>query len=329
MTDLIGRLCLALLVDEGQGLIPRTTTYMTSTGFLLSLTLSMTYWETFVHGFKGYAQYLAYEVLNPHWSNYFYWLIVISAAVYALELMFPWRKNQPTIREDFWLDTFYMFFNFFLFGLVGYAGLSDVVVRAFNDFLANTFGIRNLVAIHVEQLSHWVQLLILFVVRDFIQWNIHRLLHRVPFLWEVHKVHHSVRQMGYAAHLRYHFGETIVYRSIEYLPLAMIGFGIQDFILVHLFTIVVGHLNHANIRLPLGPLKYVLNNSQMHIWHHAKHIPGGRYGINYGITLSLWDYLFGTDYIPYDGRDIPLGFEEVDEYPHGFFSQMLQPFRRR
>ncbi|HMX41944.1 MAG TPA: sterol desaturase family protein [Saprospiraceae bacterium] len=289
----------------------------------------MTYWETFVHGFWGYARYLAHEVFNPHWSNYFYWLIAISAAVYALELMFPWRKNQPAIREDFWLDTFYMFFNFFLFGLVGYAALSDVVVRAFNDFLASTFGIRNLVAINVAELPRWAQLLILFVVRDFVQWNTHRLLHRVPFLWEVHKVHHSVRQMGYAAHLRYHFGETIVYRSIEYMPLAMIGFGIQDFILVHLFTIAVGHLNHANLRLPLGPLKYLLNNPQMHIWHHAKHLPKGSYGINYGITLSLWDYLFGTDYMPHDGRDIPLGFEEVDRYPHGFFDQMLQPFRKK
>lgn len=288
-----------------------------------------TYWQTFVQSFTGYAIYLWHEVLNPHWSNYFYWLIAISAVVYALELLFPWRRNQAAIREDFWLDVFYMFFNFFLFGLVGYAAVSDVVVKAFNNFLASAFGIRNLVTINVAGWPRGMQLLLLFVVRDFIQWNTHRLLHWSPWLWQVHKVHHSVREMGFAAHLRYHFGETIVYRSIEYLPLAMIGFGIQDFILVHLFAIVVGHLNHANIYLPLGPLKYIFNNPQMHIWHHAKHLPEGRTGINYGITLSLWDYLFGTAVIPGDGRDIPLGFEEVDRYPHGFFSQMLQPFRKK
>ncbi len=98
---------------------------------------------------------------------------------------------------------------------------------------------------------------------------------------------------------------------------------------MHLFTIAIGHLNHANINLPLGPLKYILNSPQMHIWHHARHLPEARFGINYGITLSLWDYLFGTAVIPGDGRDIPLGFEEVDRYPHGFFSQMLQPFRKK
>lgn len=288
-----------------------------------------TYWQTFTDGVTGYASYFIHEVMHPHWGNYFYWLIAISLVVYALELLFPWRKKQAAIREDFWLDAFYMFFNFFLFGLVGYAGLSNVAVKAFNDLLSQWFGIRNLVAINVAELPHWSQLLILFIARDFIQWNVHRLLHGVPFLWEIHKVHHSVREMGFAAHLRYHFGETLVYRSIEYLPLAMIGFGIQDFILVHLFTIVIGHLNHANFYLPLGPLKYVLNSPQMHIWHHAKDIPAGKAGINYGITLSLWDYLFGKAWMPGDGRDIKLGFEEVDSYPHGFFSQLIKPFQKK
>jgi len=285
------------------------------------------YWQLFTSSATGYAQYLWDAVLNPHWSNYFYWLIAISVVIYTLELLFPWRKNQKAIREDFWLDAFYMFFNFFLFGLVGYAALSTVVSQAFNDLLANVFGIKNLVAIQVGSLPHWVQLLILFLVRDFVQWNVHRLLHWSPWLWQFHKVHHSVREMGFAAHLRYHFVETFVYRTIEYLPLAMIGFGIQDFILVHLFTIVIGHLNHANFNLPLGPLKYVLNSPQMHIWHHARDLPAGSTGINFGITLSVWDYIFGTASIPYDGRDIPLGFEEVDNYPHGFFSQMAKPFK--
>ena len=286
------------------------------------------YVEIFLNGYRGYANYLWKEVMHPHWGNYFYWLIGISIVVYGLELLFPWRKNQPALRRDFWLDVFYMFFNFFLFGLVGYAAVSDVVVHAFNDFLASAFGVRNLVAINVASLPGWAQLFILFIVRDFIQWNTHRLLHRVPQLWEFHKVHHSVLEMGFAAHLRYHFMETLVYRSIEYIPLAMIGFGIQEFLIVHLFTLTIGHLNHANIYLPLGPLQYIFNSPQMHIWHHAKELPEGSYGVNYGLTLSIWDYLFKTVWMPKDGRDIALGFPKVEKYPHSFFSQMIKPFRR-
>lgn len=288
----------------------------------------MSYTEVFLNSFKGYAQYLWHEVLNPHWGNFFYWLIAISVVVYLLELLFPWRKNQPALRQDFWLDSFYMFFNVFIFSLIGYAALSNAMVELFNDFLQGTFGISNLVAIEIGSWPRWAQLLTLFLVRDFVQWNTHVILHKVPFLWRFHQVHHSVEQMGFAAHLRYHFMETFVYRTMEYLPLAMIGFGIQDFIVVHLFALTIGHLNHANIYLPLGPLKYLLNSPQMHIWHHAKELPKGTSGVNYGITLSIWDYLFGTVWMPHDGRDIELGFEGVEKYPHGFFEQVVEPFKK-
>jgi sterol desaturase/sphingolipid hydroxylase (fatty acid hydroxylase superfamily) len=165
------------------------------------------------------------------------------------------------------------------------------------------------------------------VIRDFIQWWTHRLLHQFDFLWEFHKVHHSVQQMGFAAHLRYHWMETVVYRSIEYLPLAMIGFGIDDFIIVHIFTLAVGHFNHSNLKLNLGPLKYIFNNPQMHIWHHAEHLPPDRLkGVNFGLTLSVWDYIWGTNYIPYDGRDIKLGFPGVERFPKSFWKQVTHGF---
>jgi sterol desaturase/sphingolipid hydroxylase (fatty acid hydroxylase superfamily) len=285
----------------------------------------MKYWEIIWNGYTGYANYLWNEILHPGWHNYFYWLVGLSLFFWSLEILFPWRENQSFIRKDFWLDGFYMFFNFFLFSLIGYNALSNVFSQAFTDFIYWAFGWRNLVAIQVHQLPWLAQLGILFIVRDFIQWNVHRLLHRSSWLWQFHKVHHSVEEMGFAAHLRFHWMETIVYRTIEYIPLAMIGFGIQDFILVHLFTTAVGHFNHSNINLPLGPLKYVFNNPQMHIWHHAEKLPK-RYGVNFGLTLSIWDYLFKTNYIPYSGKDEILGFDQLRKFPRSFFKQIIYPF---
>ena len=282
------------------------------------------YLDLFISSFTGYGNYLWQEMLNPHLGNYFYWLIGLSLFFWLLEIIAPWRQHQARIRQDFWLDGFYMFFNFFLFSLIGFNAISNIGVEAFND-LIGLFGVQNLVAFEVQSWPVWAQLLTLFLVRDFLQWNIHRLLHRNEFLWKIHKVHHSVQQMGFAAHLRFHWGETIVYRTLEYIPLAMIGFGIQDFFLVHIFATSIGHFNHSNFKLPLGPLKYIFNNPQMHIWHHAKYLPQ-RYGANYGISLSLWDYLFGTAYLPSDGRDIELGFEEVENYPKSFMAQQWYPF---
>ncbi|MEX2512432.1 MAG: sterol desaturase family protein [Cyclobacteriaceae bacterium] len=286
------------------------------------------YFEIIVNSYYGYFNYLRDEILYPSWNNYFWWLVGLSLAVWVLELVLPWRKNQPALRRDFWLDGFYMFFNFFLFSLIAYNAISNVAVEAFNDFIG-LFGIQNLVAIEVNTWPNWAQFLLLFVVADFIQWNVHRILHRVPALWEFHKVHHSVEQMGFAAHLRFHWMETIIYKSAQYIPLAMIGFGLADFFLVHIFATAIGHLNHANLRITYGPLKYIFNNPSMHIWHHAKTLPKGRYGVNYGLTLSFWDYLFGTAYIPHEGRDIPLGFEGMEDFPKTFWQQVTYPYKKK
>jgi len=287
------------------------------------------YIQIFVNSYRGYADYLWNEITNPHLKNYFYWLIGVSLFFFALELLKPWRKEQSKFRKDFWLDLFYMFFNFFLFSLIFYNAASDVFVNLFNDFLG-VFGITNLIAVKIISWAVWIQLLVMFIIRDFIQFWVHRLLHLSPVLWEFHKVHHSVEQMGFAAHLRYHWMETVVYRFIEYLPLAMIGFGIDDFFIVHIISLSIGHFNHSNFSFNLGPLKYIVNNPAMHIWHHAHEWPKGRkYGINFGISLSFWDYVFGTAVIPHNGRDIKLGFPGLDQFPKKFISQELHGFKKK
>jgi len=292
----------------------------------LLLQVNTDYGQVVRDSFAGYGHYLLTEVLHPHWGNYFYWLVAISLAFWGLELAWPWRRNQGAFRQDFWLDVFYMFFNYFLFSLIVYNALSNVFVQLFNDGMA-LVGVHNLVAVEIGDWPLWARLLTLFVVRDFIQWNVHRLLHRVNWLWAFHQVHHSVAEMGFAAHLRYHPVETVVYRLFEYLPLALIGFGLTDFFLVHLFTLTVGHFNHANLYAPLGPLKYMFNNPQTHLWHHAQELPAARrHGVNFALTLTVWDYLFRTAYVPRAQADLPLGFAGVEHYPHTFAAQQLEPF---
>ncbi|WP_445735405.1 sterol desaturase family protein [Mariniflexile sp.] len=283
--------------------------------------------------YSGYWNYLKHEFISiNHWDNFFYGLIAISLTVWLLEIMFPWRKNQSIFRKDFWLDTFYMFFNFFLLNLIVLIALSNTVSELFKDLL-KTIGlpISSLQLFDVDNLPQWLGLFIFFMVSDFVQWNTHRLLHRIPFLWNFHKVHHSVKEMGFAAHLRYHWMEPVVYKSLLYIPIAIIGgFDAQDVAIVHFFALAVGHLNHANLGWDYGILKYVFNNPKMHIWHHAKKLPKHvRFGVNYGLTLSLWDYLFKTNYVPYNGKDIELGFKGDEQFPKGFINQELYPLNKK
>lgn len=260
----------------------------------------------------------------PWYTNYFWGLVVISLFVWMLEIAFPWRKSQSIIRKDFWLDGFYMFFNFFIFAIV-ISGVYELLGVLFGEFnvTAKSFAI-----IDIAAWPMWAQLLIFFILIDFVQWFTHVLLHRYDILWRFHKVHHSVKEMGFAAHLRYHWMENIFYKPLKTFGVMILGgFEPEQAYVVHFAAITIGHLNHANIKASWGPLKYIFNNPVMHLYHHVKALPEDRrFGINFGISLSLWDYIFKTNYVPEDSGTIELGFPGDEKFPKTFFTQLFSGF---
>jgi sterol desaturase/sphingolipid hydroxylase (fatty acid hydroxylase superfamily) len=284
----------------------------------------------------GYAEYWGFLIsevtfnydYKPWYQNYFYGLTVVSLLVWLLELAFPWRKNQSSIRKDFWLDGCYMYFNFFVFGFM-ISGLYAVLSYVFGT---NGITMESASVLNLKELPLWSQLLIFFVINDFVQWFTHIMLHRFEFLWKFHRVHHSVTEMGFAAHLRYHWMENIFYKPLKTLAVMLIGgFEPDQAFFVHFVAITIGHLNHANIKLTFGPLKYLINNPVMHLYHHAKVLPKGQMpGVNYGISLSIWDYIFKTNYIPQsEDGSYELGFDGIEEFPkHSFWRQFTIGFRK-
>ncbi|NQY00174.1 MAG: sterol desaturase family protein [Flavobacteriaceae bacterium] len=286
------------------------------------------YLNSFFEAFKSTLDWtwdlITFDV--PWYTNYFWGLIFVSLVVWSLEIAFPWRKHQSIFRKDFWLDGFYMFFNFFVFTIV-ISGFYKVLNLLFSQFgiLNNSFAIVNL-----QSLPEWLQLLIFFVLLDFVQWLTHILLHRFPFLWQFHKVHHSVKEMGFAAHFRYHWMENVLYKPMKTLAVTLLGgFEPEQAYIVHFVSIVIGHLNHANLKITWGVLKYIFNNPVMHLYHHAYHVPKGKFGVNFGISLSIWDYLFKTNYVPDDRGTIELGFKGDDQFPKSFLGQNSYGFHKK
>lgn len=282
------------------------------------------FYQSFVGSLNWTLKMITFQV--DWYNNYFYGLILISLLVWGLEIMFPWRKQQSVFRKDFWLDGFYMFFNFFIFS-IAISGFYEVLSLLFNNFGITT---KSLAIIPIGNLPNWGQLLIFFVLSDFVQWFTHVLLHRYEWMWNFHKVHHSVKEMGFAAHLRYHWMENIFYKPLKTLAVMLIGgFEPSQAFIVHFLSITIGHLNHANVHLTYGPLKYIFNNPVMHLWHHVKALPEGKtHGINFGISLSLWDYLFKTASIPKDDAHIELGFPGDEKFPQTFKDQLVYGFKK-
>ncbi len=265
-------------------------------------------------------------VFDVPWSqNYFWGLTIISFVIWGLEMLFPWRKNQSFFRKDFWLDAFYMYFNFFIFTTI----ISGVYALISNAFSSVGIEMNSLSIIDIKALPTWIGLLIFFVLLDFVQWFTHVLLHKIPFFWQFHKVHHSVKEMGFAAHLRYHWMENILYKPFKTIAIMLLGgFEPTQAFMVHFVAITIGHLNHANLALDWGPLKYLLNNPVMHLYHHAKSLPKGRFGVNFGISLSVWDYLFNTSYVPKKDPHLTLGFDGDENFPKDFLNQNLSGFNK-
>jgi sterol desaturase/sphingolipid hydroxylase (fatty acid hydroxylase superfamily) len=252
-------------------------------------------------------------------------LIVISLSVWGFELLFPWRKEQKLFRKDFWLDGFYMFFNFFLFS-IAISGIYELLQHFFDSIGLNP---NSFALVNLSDFPMAIQLLVFFVILDFVQWVTHILLHKIPLLWQFHKIHHSVKEMGFAAHLRYHWMENILYKPLKTFGVMLLGgFEPEQAYIVHFVAITIGHLNHANIKLSWGPLKYLLNNPIMHLYHHAYALPKGKIGVNFGISLSLWDYLFNTHHVPDSDGSVKLGFPGDEKLPSSFLKQLMYGFKK-
>lgn len=285
------------------------------------------YVDVFINAFMGNLQWTWRSILFnvPWYNNYFWGLIMISLLVWGLEIFFPWRKEQSIFRKDFWLDVFYMFFNFFIFSIIisGFYEILEVL------FLSMGVTIESLAVLKISDWPMGTQLIVFFVVLDFVQWFTHVLLHKFRFLWNFHKVHHSVKEMGFAAHLRYHWMENVLYKPLKVFGVMILGgFEPEQAYVVHFIAITIGHLNHANVKITWGPLKYLFNNPVMHLYHHAYELPKDSYGVNFGISLSIWDYIFKTNFIPEDSGAIELGFPDEKEFPRSFVKQNLYGFRK-
>ncbi|AXT18653.1 sterol desaturase family protein [Flavobacteriaceae bacterium AU392] len=287
-----------------------------------------TYFEAFKDSFFGTLDWTWKSILFevPWFENYFWGLIIISFFVWSLEIVFPWRKDQSIFRKDFWLDGFYMFFNFFVFA-IAISGFYKILEVFFSQINITA---KSLAIVDISEWPLWLQLLVFFIILDFVQWFTHTMLHRFPFLWTYHKVHHSVKEMGFAAHLRYHWMENILYKPLKTFGVMLLGgFEPEQAFIVHFISILIGHFNHSNIKITWGPLKYIINNPVMHLYHHAYALPDGRHhGVNFGISLSLWDYIFKTNYIPEDSGTIELGFKDDDKFPNGFLKQITYGFKK-
>lgn len=262
----------------------------------------------------------------PVYLHYYFWLGAVSLLVFVLERIAPWRKQQKVLRRGIWQDLFWLVFNGHYFGVLLAIG-TGALIETINGYLyglglpvPESLGL-------VQGTPLWVQFFVFLIVKDFVEWNIHRLLHLVPALWEFHKLHHSIEELDWIGNMRFHWMEIVVYKTLSYLPLVILGVDNEVIFIIAIVNTLIGHLNHSNLSISWGVFRYVLNSPRMHVWHHDV-VSRFRGGQNFGITLSMWDWLFQTAYMPAEGSPERLGFKGIDQYPENLVARFFYPFYR-
>lgn len=259
--------------------------------------------------------------------GYVFWLLVVSLGCWALERLVPWRPKQRALRDQIGQDCFWLVLNGHYAGVVlAFIG-GWLLGLAFRLPGGSMWAWPESLGLLTTQ-SQWLQVAVLLIAKDFLEWCVHNLLHRVSWMWEFHKLHHSIVELDWIGAMRFHWMEIVFYNTVTYLPMVILGVDGGVILGVAVFATLIGHLNHANLKIGWGPLKYVLNSSRMHVWHHDIELHY-RYGQNFGIVLSVWDWLFGTAYWPDESQQPRrLGFRGMEAFPRGLAARLVFPLWR-
>lgn len=170
----------------------------------------------------------------------------------------------------------------------------------------------------------WLQFVEILLIAEFAFYGYHRLSHAVPTLWRFHAVHHSSEKLDWIAGNRVHPVDQILLATTYTAVPLLLGFSPEP-LLVYGF-VYRWHVEflHSNVRINLGPLKWLIASPQYHHWHHADEEEA--YDRNFGAQLLIFDWLFGT--LNMHGEAMPRKYGLSEPIPRDYLGQMLYPFRR-
>ena len=181
-------------------------------------------------------------------------------------------------------------------------------------------------------LPTWLEIIFAVLLFDLaIYWQ-HRLMHVIPLLWPLHRVHHSDTAFDVTTGVRFHPLEIVLSMGIKLALVLALGPHPLAIVLSEILLSAASLFTHADFALPARVdrvLRKVIVTPSMHRIHHS--VLQRETDSNYGFNLSLWDRLFGS-YRARPGRperSMPIGLAQWrDPAALGLWTLLLQPFRR-
>lgn len=215
--------------------------------------------------------------------GFFFSILVIMMLI---EQRHPARQSPIKSSKRWFANLGLVFVSSFIARLTVPIGLTTVAI--YNQ--KRGIGLFNSI-----EISYITAIILSLLLLDIIIYWQHRLFHRVPLLWRLHRVHHADSHIDASTGLRFHPIEIVLSILLKLIVISALG---VPAIAVLIFEIALNGLamfNHANIRLPPAierPLRFILVTQILHRIHHSQRV--SETNSNYGFSVTWWDWLFGS-----------------------------------
>jgi len=242
-------------------------------------------------------------------------LIIASAAVVfvLLERVFPYNKGQKILREGFFDDfALYTIAQSYILGII----IFSHIIRSVDDWS----GVSRLQLLSTWPM--WLQLVFFTITHDLYIYWMHRWQHNNRILWRLHEAHHSPRKVDWLSGSRSHAFEILINQTVEFMPIVLLGASPEIIAYKGMVSAVWGMYIHSNLKVSSGKLQLFVNGPEMHRWHHTT---GKGRNRNFATKLAIWDWIFGTAYLPEDMKAEEYGLKTP--FPENYFSQFVFAFR--
>lgn len=246
---------------------------------------------------------------------------VAVAAIFALERFTPHHQPWSQTQQDVRTDLLHMSVS-----MLAVPEVARILLLGSLTTLSVWLSARVGASLWPVDAPLWIQVVMALLIAEFGSYWTHRLFHEHDALWRLHAVHHSAPRLYWLNAGRFHPLDTLISWFFGVPLLLILGCPGEPIALFLLFTAIHGMMQHANIRIRLGPLNWIFSMAELHRWHHSKTIEESN--SNYGANLIFWDIVFGTRFLPSD-REAPtdIGIFDMPNFPKGYLAQLLTPFR--
>jgi len=230
---------------------------------------------------------------------------VVVALTLLLQKLFPADPKQKSFNISLAQDIVWFVYETLLNAIV-----ITTYVYVLKEIYRQHFNFLTIEA--AAQWPAWLRFMSGVLLLDLLFWLQHYLNHKVPLLWRFHAVHHSQKALNFFTDYRYHIVEYIVRHTVVVIPFLVLEVSVPEIVAFSFFKQWYTRCYHANIRLNLGVLRYMVVTPQSHRVHHS--VMAQHRDTNFGALFSIWDYLFGTQYRGYN--EYPETGIEDETFPH-------------